>query len=91
MRVDMKTGQWENFGSFVDPETKRPIGSYGINADRNNNLYMLDFNSNNIGVLEGATKKTGASIRRASRIPARAEAASTNRTVCGSPNMTATR
>jgi streptogramin lyase len=57
LRVDMKTGQWENFGSFVDPDTKRPIGSYGINADRNNNLYMLDFNSNNIGILDGVTKK----------------------------------
>ncbi len=57
LRVDVKTGQWENFGSFVDPETKRPIGSYGINADRNNNLYMLDFNSNNIGILDGTTKK----------------------------------
>ena len=57
MRLDVKTGQWENFGSFTDPDTKRPIGSYGINADRDNRLYMLDFNANNIGILDGATKK----------------------------------
>ena len=57
LRLDPKSGEWENFGSFTDPETKRPIGSYGINADINNKLYMLDFNSNNIGILDGATKK----------------------------------
>ncbi len=57
LRMDPKTNQWENFGSFTDPTNNRPIGSYGINADHNNNLYMLDFNSNNIGVLNGATKK----------------------------------
>jgi streptogramin lyase len=57
LRLDVKTGQWENFGSFTDPDTKRPIGSYGINADRDNRLYMLDFNANNIGILDGATKK----------------------------------
>jgi len=57
LRLDPATGKWENFGSFTDPETKRPIGSYGINADTNNNLYMLDFNSSNLGILNGATKK----------------------------------
>jgi len=57
LRLDVKSGQWENFGSFTDPETKRSIGSYGINADRDNRLYMLDFNGNNIGILDGATKK----------------------------------
>lgn len=57
LRLDIKTGEWENFGSFTDPTNNRPIGSYGINADQNNKLYMLDFNSNNIGILDGATKK----------------------------------
>jgi len=33
------------FGTFIDPQTKRNIGSYGINADHDNNLYMLDFNA----------------------------------------------
>ena len=57
LRLDPATGKWENFGTFTDPETKRTIGSYGINADQNNNLYMLDFNAGAIGILDGATKK----------------------------------
>jgi streptogramin lyase len=57
LRLDPATGAWENFGTFTDPHTKRSIGSYGINADHNNNLYMLDFNGESIGILDGATKK----------------------------------
>ncbi len=57
LRLDPATNTWENFGTFTDPQTKRTIGSYGINADHNNNLYMLDFNAENIGILDGATKK----------------------------------
>ena len=44
------------FGSFKDP-SKRTIASYGINADLNNNLYMLDFNSGDLGILDGKTSK----------------------------------
>jgi len=57
LRLDPATSKWENFGTFTDPDTKRTIGSYGINADVNNKLYMLDFNSGNLGILDGATKK----------------------------------
>jgi len=57
LRLDPATNAWENFGTFTDPQTKRTIGSYGINADQNNNLYMLDFNGESIGILDGATKK----------------------------------
>jgi streptogramin lyase len=57
LRLEPATGTWENFGTFTDPETKRGIGSYGINADHDNNLYMLDFNAAAIGILNGATKK----------------------------------
>ena len=57
LRLEPATNTWENFGTFTDPETKRTFGSYGINADHNNNLYMLDFNAGNIGILDGATKK----------------------------------
>jgi streptogramin lyase len=57
LRLEPATNTWENFGTFTDPQTKRTIGSYGINADHNNNLYMLDFNAENIGILDGATKK----------------------------------
>jgi streptogramin lyase len=56
-RLDPATNAWENFGTFTDPQTKKSIGSYGINADHSNNLYMLDFNGEGIGVLDGATKK----------------------------------
>ena len=57
LRLDPVTGAWENFGTFTDPATKQRIGSYGINADQNNKLYMLDFNAANIGILDGATKQ----------------------------------
>ena len=57
LRLDLATNTWENFGTFTDPETKRTFGSYGINADHHNNLYMLDFNAGNLGILDGATKK----------------------------------
>ena len=57
LRLEPKTGQWENLGSFTDPETKKGIGSYGINADKFNNLYMLDFNSGDLGILDAKTKK----------------------------------
>jgi len=57
LRLEPSTGAWENFGTFIDPLTKRNIGSYGINADHNNNLYLLDFNAAAIGILDGATKK----------------------------------
>ena len=57
LRLDPATGAWENFGTFTDPSTKRNIGSYGINADRNNKLYMLDFNAASIGILDGGTKQ----------------------------------
>jgi streptogramin lyase len=56
-RLTPATSAWENFGTFTDPQTKKNIGSYGINADHNNNLYMLDFNGESIGILDGATKK----------------------------------
>jgi streptogramin lyase len=57
LRMDPETGKWENFGTFKDPDTGRTIGSYGINATLGNKLFMLDFNSGDIGILDGATKK----------------------------------
>jgi streptogramin lyase len=57
LRLEPATNTWENFGTFTDPETKRTFGSYGINADNDNNLYMLDFNAGNIGILDRTTRK----------------------------------
>jgi len=55
LRLDPATGQWENFGSFKDPQTGRGIQAYGIPADHENNLYLLDFASNGVGKID----KTG--------------------------------
>jgi virginiamycin B lyase len=57
LRLDPATDKWENLGSFKDPNTGRTITSYGIPADHQNNLYLLDFSSSNIGKLDA---KTGA-------------------------------
>jgi streptogramin lyase len=56
LRLDPETGQWENLGSFSDPSGKR-LGVYGIPADRDNNLYLLDFQSSNIGRIDAKTGK----------------------------------
>ena len=57
LRLDPATGQWENLGSFKDPSNNRTITSYGIPADHDNNLYLLDFSSSNIGKLDAKTGK----------------------------------
>src|SRR5262245_12186635 len=56
LRLDPETGQWENLGSFSDPGGRR-LGVYGIPADRDNNLYLLDFQSSYIGRIEAKTGK----------------------------------
>jgi len=57
LRLDPATGKWENLGSFKDPNTNRTITSYGIPADLENNLYLLDFSSSNVGKLDAKTGK----------------------------------
>jgi virginiamycin B lyase len=57
LRLDPETGQWENLGSFSDPSNGRRLGVYGIPADRDNNLYLLDFQSSNIGRIDAKTGK----------------------------------
>ena len=57
LRLDPATGKWESFGSFEDPATKKRITSYGIPADAQNNLYLLDFSSSDIGRLDAKTLK----------------------------------
>jgi len=57
LRLDPATGEWENLGSFKDPGNNRTITSYGIPADHDNNLYLLDFSSSNIGKLDAKTGK----------------------------------
>jgi virginiamycin B lyase len=57
LRLDPKTGQWENLGSFSDPSNGKRFGVYGIPADRDNNLYLLDFQSSNIGRIDAKTRQ----------------------------------
>jgi streptogramin lyase len=57
LRLDPETGQWEKVGSFSDPVSGKRLGVYGIPADRDNNLYLLDFQSSNIGRLDAKTKE----------------------------------
>ena len=57
LRLDPETGQWENLGSFNDPSNNRRFGVYGIRADSQNNLYLLDFQTSNIGLIDAKTKQ----------------------------------
>ncbi|AMN42764.1 virginiamycin B lyase family protein [Rhodoplanes sp. Z2-YC6860] len=55
LRLDVESGQWENVGSF-SAGGKR-MGVYGIRADSRNNLYLLDFQSSAIGIIDAKTGK----------------------------------
>src|SRR6185436_8339073 len=46
---------WENLGSF-SADGKR-LGVYGIRADSQNNLYLLDFQTSAIGIVDAKTGK----------------------------------
>jgi virginiamycin B lyase len=52
MRLDIASGTYENLGSLKVPETGRPIGIYGIYADRQDNAYALEFPLGGIGRLD---------------------------------------
>src|SRR6202030_915518 len=55
MRLDLKSGQYE----FIDPFKFLPKGRqhapYGMAADRDNNLYFMDFADENIGRIDAKT------------------------------------
>jgi streptogramin lyase len=55
LRLDVESGKWENLGSF-SANGKR-LGVYGIRADSQNNLYLLDFQSSAIGIVDAKTGK----------------------------------
>jgi streptogramin lyase len=57
MRFDLRTEQWENLGSFSNPADGKRFGVYGIRADDKNNLYLLDFQTSNIGLIDAKTKE----------------------------------
>ena len=57
LRLDLATGTYENLGTFRIPGATRNIAAYGIPADHENNLYLLDFAADNIGRLDAKTKQ----------------------------------
>jgi virginiamycin B lyase len=57
LQLDVKTGVYENLGTFPIPGAGRNISAYGIPADHENNLYLLDFAADNIGVINAKTKQ----------------------------------
>lgn len=56
-RLDVATGKFENLGAFEIPGEKRTISAYGIPADLDNNLYLLEFSSSYIGRIDAKTKE----------------------------------
>ena len=56
-RLDVATGQYENLGEFQIPGANRSISAYGIPSDQDNNLYLLEFGSQNIGRIDAKTKE----------------------------------
>ncbi len=56
LRLDLATGEFENLGTFKIPGEKRTISAYGIPADQQNNLYLLEFSAANIGRIDAKTK-----------------------------------
>jgi virginiamycin B lyase len=56
-RLDLASGKFENLGAPTDPTTGKKIGTYGLHADAQNNIYLLDFSSNDIGRIDAKTKQ----------------------------------
>jgi streptogramin lyase len=57
MRLDLASGEYENLGSFRNPKNQQPIGIYGIYADQENNVYILEFPFGGIGKIDATTGK----------------------------------
>ena len=53
-RLDIKTGKWENLGQSKIADGKT-ISGYGNPVDKDNNVYMLEFGGNTIGVRNAKT------------------------------------
>jgi virginiamycin B lyase len=54
-RVDLKTGEYTNLGKMTDAKGAL-IDAYGMPADHENNLYLLEFQGTHIGRYEAKTK-----------------------------------
>jgi virginiamycin B lyase len=56
IRLNLKTGKFENLGIMKDAKGKQ-ISAYGMPADRQNGLYLLEFGGTSIGHLDAKTKE----------------------------------
>ncbi len=56
LRVNPKTGEWENLGVLHDQNGKT-INGYDIPSDSQNNLYLLEFGGTKIGRIDAKTKQ----------------------------------
>jgi virginiamycin B lyase len=55
IRIDLASGRLESLGTPKDPATNRTIFPYGIPADHQNNLYLLDFAGEQIAKVDART------------------------------------
>ena len=55
IRIDLASGRLKSLGTPKDPATNRTIFPYGIPADHQNNLYLLDFAGEQIGKFDAKT------------------------------------
>jgi len=56
LRVNVKTGQWENLGVMKDKNGK-DVNGYDLITDEQNNLYLLEFGGTKIGRVDAKTKE----------------------------------
>lgn len=55
LRVNVKTGEWENLGVLHD-QKGRTINGYDIPSDAENNLYLLEFGGTKVGRIDAKTR-----------------------------------
>ena len=55
-RLDPASGKWENLGAQNDPATGKKMGIYGLSADAQNDVYLLNFSAGDIGRIDARTK-----------------------------------
>jgi virginiamycin B lyase len=55
IRIDLASGRLESLGTPKDPATNRTIFPYGIPADHQNNVYLLDFAGEQIAKVDAGT------------------------------------
>jgi virginiamycin B lyase len=56
-RLDAATGTYEDLGALKLPGSNRPIAAYGMPADRDGNLYLLNFAGAEVVKLDAKTKQ----------------------------------